>query len=149
MKVETKYHGEIEVNEQDVLSFPNGIPGFLEEKEFVLFPFADDTPFYMLQSTKNQSLGFVVTNPLLFFKDYDFTIPDQVVEQLKIESEKDIAVYSILTVQDPFEKSTTNLQGPVLINPKKQLGRQIILQDPNYQTKHALFKENSSVGQEG
>ena len=36
MKISTKFHGEIEINDQDIITFQSGIPGFLDEKKFTL-----------------------------------------------------------------------------------------------------------------
>ncbi|WP_453993451.1 flagellar assembly protein FliW [Bacillus nitroreducens] len=144
MKIDTKYHGELQIDENEIITFANGIPGFLEEKEFVILPFGEETGISIMQAVENSQLAFVVTDPFFFFKDYDFTIDDQVVEQLQLESEEDVTVYVILTVLDPFEKTTANLQAPVVINHTKQIGKQVILTNTNYQTKHSLFEKAST-----
>ncbi|MGN7296512.1 flagellar assembly protein FliW [Ferdinandcohnia sp. SAFN-114] len=141
MKIDTKYHGEIHIEEKDIITFANGIPGFLEEKKFIFLPFGEDTGISIMQSVSNAGLAFVVTNPFLFLKEYDFTIDDQVVEQLQLESVKDVTVYVILTVQDPFENTTANMQAPVVINSRKQLAKQVILTNTSYQTKHLIFEK--------
>ncbi|MCA1031442.1 flagellar assembly protein FliW [Bacillus timonensis] len=140
MKIQTKYHGEVHVEEKDIITFEYAIPGFGEEKSFAILPFSDDSIFSILQSTKSAGVAFVLADPFVFFQDYDFTLEDQVVEQLKLTYEKDVAVRVILTIQEPFEKTTANLQAPVVINTAKQLGRQVILTNTNYQTKHGIFQ---------
>ncbi|MFS0821621.1 flagellar assembly protein FliW [Bacillus sp. 1P02SD] len=144
MKIDTKYHGEVHIEESEIIKFANGIPGFLEEKSFVILPFGQDTGISVMQSVVNSQLAFVVTNPFFFYKEYDFMIDDQVVEQLQLDSEKDVTIYVILTVQDPFEKTTANLQAPVVINTKKQVGKQVILTNTSYQTKHSIFEKVST-----
>ncbi|THE12345.1 flagellar assembly protein FliW [Bacillus timonensis] len=144
MKIDTKYHGEVQIEETEIIDFASGIPGFLEEKKFVILPFGQDTGISVMQSVGNSQLAFAVTNPFFFNKEYDFTIDDQVVEQLQIDSEEDVTVYVILTVQDPFEKTTANLQAPVVLNNKKQVGKQVILTNTSYQTKHSIFEKVST-----
>lgn len=144
MKLDTKYHGEVHIEESEIITFANGIPGFVEEKTFVILPFGDDTGISILQSVENSQLAFVVTNPFFFFTEYDFALDDQVVEHLQLESENDVTTFVILTVGDPFEKTTANLQAPVVINNKKQLGKQVILTNTSYQTKHKIFDKVSS-----
>ncbi|MCC3356943.1 flagellar assembly protein FliW [Bacillus sp. REN16] len=139
--MKTKYHGEIHIEENEIITFANGIPGFLEEKKFVILQFGEDSGISVMQSVSNSELAFVVTNPFFFYQEYDFTIDDQVVEQLKLDSEKDVTVYVILTVQDPFGKTTANLQAPIVLNNKKQLGKQVILTNTSYQTKHNIFEK--------
>jgi flagellar assembly factor FliW len=140
MNIQTKYFNEITIEEKNIIHFEHGIPGFLEEKQFVLLPLTEDNVYYVLQSVQTSELAFVVTNPFLFFKDYDFNLDDATVEQLEIKDATDVAVYSILTLQDPFEKSTANLQAPIIINTKNNHAKQVILNDEKYTTKHPLFK---------
>jgi flagellar assembly factor FliW len=138
MKLCTKYHGEIEINEKDIFHFEYGIPGFLDEKKFVLLQL-EDTPFVILQSVKTPALGFAMIDPFIYFKDYDFELDEQSVTQLQLSSEKEVAVYVILTVADPFEQTTANLQAPIVLNYEKKLGKQVILTNTPYITKHRLF----------
>lgn len=140
MNIQTKYFNEITIEEKNIIHFEHGIPGFLEEKQFVLLPLTEDNVYYVLQSVQTSKLAFVVTNPFLFFKDYDFNLDDATVEQLEIKDATDVAVYSILTLQDPFEKTTANLQAPIIINTKNNHAKQVILNDEKYTTKHPLFK---------
>lgn len=147
MKIETKYLGEVEISEEKIIYFEQGIPSFLDETKFILLPFDETTPFYILQSIVTPGLGFVVVSPFQFFPDYQVKLSDANIEALEIEKEEDVAVFVILTVQDPFTLTTANLQGPVVINTKNQQGRQIAMNDPKYTTKHLLMPQ--TVGQEG
>ncbi|WP_096156602.1 flagellar assembly protein FliW [Bacillus sp. FJAT-45066] len=141
MKINTKYHGELEIMEQDLVEFPKGIPGFLEEKKFVLVPFSEDGMFQILQSVKTEVLAFVVTNPFLFIQDYDFKLEQSTVELLEIENREDVLTYVILTVHEQFQETTANLQGPIVINVNKRIGKQVILTGTSYETKHKLFAQ--------
>ena len=141
MKINTKYHGELEIAEQEVVEFPKGIPGFLDEKQFVLVPFSEDGMFQILQSVETAGLAFVVTNPFLFLPDYDFKLEQSTVELLEIEQREDVLTYVILTVHEQFQETTANLQGPVVINVNKKLGKQVILTGTSYETKHKLFEQ--------
>ncbi|WP_261131802.1 flagellar assembly protein FliW [Bacillus sp. Marseille-Q3570] len=142
MKIETKYFGDMEVEEKEILEFVQGLPGFKEEKQFIILPFADEeTPLSILQSVKTPTLAFVITNPFLFFQDYEFSIPEAVTDQLKIKDEKQVAVFVILTIQDPFEKTTANLKAPIVLNIENGSGKQIVLNEDQYRTKHSLFPQ--------
>jgi flagellar assembly factor FliW len=138
MNLRTKYHGEIEINEEDIFHFEYGIPGFLDEKQFVLLPI-EETPFVILQSVKTPELGFAMIDPFIYFKDYNIELDELSVTQLQLSSEKEVALYVILTVADPFEQTTANLQAPIVLNYKKNLGKQVILANKPYKTKHRLF----------
>jgi flagellar assembly factor FliW len=143
----TKFEETIEINESDILHFEHGLPGFEDEKQFILLPM-EGTPFSTLQSVFTKDLAFFTTNAFLFFKKYDFELPESVQEQLKIKEESDVLVQVILTIQEPLDKSTANLQAPVVINVKENLAKQVVLTDNRYKTGHEL-SESSLLGQEG
>ncbi|MQR94830.1 flagellar assembly protein FliW [Fictibacillus phosphorivorans] len=147
MILHTKFEETIEISDKDILHFEQGLPGFEDEKQFVLLPM-EGTPFSTLQSVSTKELAFFTTNPFLFFTDYDFELVESVQKQLKIKEESDVLVQVILTIQEPLEKSTGNLQAPVVLNVKENLAKQVILTDNKYRTRHELL-ETSIVGQEG
>ncbi|OXS58508.1 flagellar assembly factor FliW [Bacillus sp. V-88] len=141
MKINTKYLGEIEVKAEEILTFEHGIPGFGEERLFVLLPLPENEWFHILQSVKTPQLGFVVTDPFVFFKDYDFVLDEASVESLGNPSEKDVQVLSILTVRETLNESTSNLQAPIILNLANRKGKQVILTNSDYQTKHQIFAQ--------
>ena len=150
MKIETKYAGKVEINPQNIIRFDNGIPSFEEEKEFILLPFSDNpTPFYILQSTNTEGLAFVVMTPFNFFPDYEAKLTDSVQEQLEIKDTTDVAIFVMLTLRDTLEDSTANLGGPIVINSKKQKGKQIVITDKDYHTKHPLAVPAATGQKEG
>lgn len=139
MKINTKYHGEIEIDDKVIVKFEEGIPSFEDEKQFVVLPLEEDSPFLILQSMTTSSLGFVIINPFEYFADYTIDVSESTVQKLKIENEECVAIYTILTVQEPFENTTANLSGPIVINAKEQLGKQVILNNDKYTTQHRII----------
>ncbi|KIP21273.1 Flagellar assembly factor FliW [Anoxybacillus ayderensis] len=140
MNIETKYHGTIELSDMAIVSFENGLPGFEHEKQFVLLPI-HDSPFTILQSVKNKDVAFVMIEPFSYFPTYEVELDDTTCEQLNIQAENDVALYVILTVAEPFTNTTANLQAPVVINVHERIGKQVILTNTPYKTKHRLFPE--------
>ena len=149
LKIQTKYHGEIEIDKEKIIHFHQGIPSFLEEHQFYILPFADEGPFFIMQSVKTPGLAFVIVSPFDFFKDYSVKLTEQVIESLEIEKKEDTVIFTILTIAEPFQYTTANLHGPIVINEVKKLGKQVILNDTAYKTKHLLLNQLSSTGKEG
>lgn len=142
MKLNTKNFGEIDICEEKIISFPEGIPGFEYEKEFVIINNEDEqSPFHWLQSVNNPELAFVIIDPFVIFSDYTIDLPKTVQDKLNIKDEKDVAVYSIVVVPKDVKKMTANLLGPIIINVKERLGKQVILDDTRYTTKHYIFPQ--------
>lgn len=149
MNIDTKYFGTCKIDEKDIIHFESGLPGFLDEKKFVVLPFDEASPFYLLQSVSTPTLAFTIMSPFYIHQAYDFEIPDPVVKSLALTDEKDIAVFVILTIHDPFEASTANLKAPVIINTERKVGKQIVLTDTAYLVQHPLRLVKTSAGQEG
>ena len=146
MKLLTKYHGEQDIEEKEVIVFEEGLPGFPDERKFVLIRLTDDQSFCVLQSVMTSGLAFIVTSPFLTYPEYEFKLDDEIVASLGL-TEEHVSVFSIVTAKDAFEKSTINLQAPLIIDPKKGIGKQIILNQTNYQTRMPLFPRVESKGE--
>ncbi|KOS66665.1 flagellar assembly protein FliW [Lysinibacillus contaminans] len=129
MKIATKFLGEVEILNEDVLTFPEGIPGFSEVTKFVLLPLDQDLPLALLQATENAELGFVVAYPFVFKADYVFDLSMEDNEVLVAEREEDLVTYAIVTLKEKLSDSTMNLLAPVVINMKKKVGKQLVLSD--------------------
>ncbi|ALC86352.1 flagellar biosynthesis protein FliW [Bacillus sp. FJAT-22090] len=131
MNIETKFLGEVTIEEKEIIQFQNGLPGFEDNKEFVILPLEKDSPFAILQSIIQQEIGFVIALPFVFKQDYAFDLTEEDKEELQIKSLEDLITYSIVTLKEPFNSSTLNLQAPLLINHKEKVAKQLVLQDAN------------------
>ena len=129
MRINTKFLGEVEIKESEIVSFNQGLPGFPEYKKFILLSLDADLPLALLQSIEEATIGFVVAFPFAFKQDYTFDLSEEDKEDLHIEKEEEVLTYSIVTLQETFVDSTINLLAPVIINTNKKLGKQIVLQD--------------------
>ena len=144
-KVNTVRFGEIEVDEEKILRFKEGIPAFEDEHEFLLIPYDKESPIIFMQSLQSPDLAFLVTSPFIFFPDYSFEIDDEITEDLEIKSQDDLQIYSILTVPNgEVKKMTANLMAPVVLNGKNMLAKQVVLDKSPYQTKHPLFEKEGA-----
>ena len=141
-KVNTLRFGELEIEEQDVVRFADGIPAFEDEHEFVVLPYEEGTPYMFLQSMMTPELAFLMTDPFVFFPDYSFELDDENMEKLAINSMDDVLVCTLISVpRSGVADMTTNLLAPVVINRHTMQARQIVLEKTQYTTKHRLFPE--------
>ena len=139
-KITTSRFGEIEAAEDAIIHFGTGIPAFEEEREFLIIPLDEGSPYVFLQSVKTPELAFLMTMPLIFFPDYEFTIDDDVEKELELTSPEDVLIYAILTLDGKeIRDLTANLMAPIVINAKTRKAKQIVLDHSPYTTKHRLF----------
>jgi flagellar assembly factor FliW len=145
MKLNTPYLGEIEYEKDEVIIFEQGLYGFEDRQKFILINLDDaEFPFNWLQSIENEELSFVLTSPFLFVENYEFELPDQVAETLSIEKPEDALILSTVVLNEELNKSTMNLQAPIIINRNSNKGRQIILEeDYDLKYKFLLKKEGN------
>ena len=146
MKVETKYHGTQEIAEADIWAFEEGLPGFGEEKKWIVLPLTEEETFYVLQSAKTKNLAFILTSPFLTHPDYTFKLEDEIVQAIGATQEN-ITVFSIVSVKEPFKESTINLQAPIVMDLKSRRAKQVILNDPRFEIRTPLFQEVKSKGE--
>jgi len=146
MKLNTKRFGEIEVDENNILTFPNGILGFPDIRKYILIREEGNDVFLWLQGIE-EDIAFIITNPLFFKPDYKIKIPQEEVKELEVRDVNDIQIYAIVTVPSDPKFTSINLQGPILINPHKNLGKQIVLADESYPVKYFIFSSNERLAQ--
>ncbi|MCG7344355.1 flagellar assembly protein FliW [Sporosarcina sp. ACRSL] len=138
MIIQTKFHGEVNIQSEQLWNFPKGMPGFEDENEFILLPIEGNDMFQVLQSSRTPSVAFIVTNPYTLVDDYSFDIDEPTIELLNIEKPEDVFVLGILTLKQPFETSTINLQAPLIFQLNNRKAKQMILNDNRFTTRYVI-----------
>lgn len=131
--------GEISVGAEYILEFPEGIPGFERFKRFGLVTIEEEDPFIRLLSIEEPRLGFVLVNPMLIWPDYNPDIGAEDLDGLDFKEADEMAVYCIVTLSAVPSEVTVNLKGPIFLNARTMMARQMILMDENYETKHSIL----------
>ncbi len=144
MKITTRQQQVIEVAAKDLITFPVGVVGFEEYKEYALISLEEEEPFHRLQSVDSTGTAFVLVNPLLFRPDYDFEVGDDVVKLLKLDKPENIRLFVVVTVHSDYTKMTGNLLAPVLLNTENNTACQMILQSNDYSTRHRIFDDSAA-----
>ncbi len=126
---------------EDIITFPAGIPGFEDKKEFAIVHLPEFAPFEWLVSTDGSELRFAIINPMTFKPDYSPNIVKEQLDDLEIEKPEDILLYAIVTIRENPEESTANLIGPVIINKTKRVGKQVIIEDDKYTTREKILRK--------
>lgn len=144
MIIETSAWGSKEITVEQIYRFEKGIPGFEDENEFALLPM-EDGPFYYLQSLKQEALSFLLTDPFIFFPDYEFELGTS--DKAELEIEEEIFVRCIVTLQESIEQSSMNVLAPLVFNPVNRKAKQIVLHNAAYRTRYPLWtgEDTSSV----
>jgi flagellar assembly factor FliW len=143
--IDTHRFGEIEIPEEAVLTLLNGMWGFPEAKRFALLPYSPEGKLHWLQSVDDPTLCFLAVEPHHFFQDYEVVLADADATLLGLQEAKDAALLSVLTLHRDTSVVTVNLAGPIVINVHSRLGRQVVMDDPRYTTRHLLTDLSKSL----
>lgn len=65
-RLKTKPFGEIEIDERQIVDFPEGLLGFDYVKKFVVLDSREKSPFKWLQAYDEPGLAFVIIRPIDF-----------------------------------------------------------------------------------
>lgn len=120
--------------------FDNGIPGFEHLQQFVLSEVEGEMPVRLMQSVEDENITFLIASPFFFYKDYEWDLPDSVVQELKLGDENDIEVWSVVTLNKDPSKSTINLLAPIVLNKTTNRGKQHIIHDHAYSSRAPLYQ---------
>jgi flagellar assembly factor FliW len=138
MKIETTRFGLIEVDDASIIKMPKGPIGFEDYKNYCLIQHRPDTSFRWLQSVDEPNLAFVVVDPSQLFEDYEVELADPDVEALQLERAEDALVLTIVTIGENGKEITVNLAAPIVINAKKLIGMQVVLQNDKYPVRQPI-----------
>jgi len=142
MKLTSEKLGEILYEEDEVITFPEGLLGFPERRRYVFVDHQEESPFKWLQSLDDSSLSFVVINPLLFKPDYQISIDKKALAVLRDSELPHMAIWTLVSFSpDAPQESTTNLLGPLAVNHKTRLGKQLVLDPTRYDLRYPLFQK--------
>jgi flagellar assembly factor FliW len=141
MQVNTTRFGTLEVAEENLLYFPQGMVGFPHLKKYFFVPVPENDVFAWMQSQSDPDTAFLMVDPFIFFPDYDVKLNESVCASLKIREQQGVTLLTVVTIppKDGVRGMTTNLLAPVVINHAKGIGGQVILDGSEYKTKHLLF----------
>ncbi len=149
MNIITSRFGEIEVPDDSLIAFPEGIVGFKDAKGFVIFDCGDQGVFKWLQSTTVPELAFVICEASLVLSDYQIMISPKDQETLQLKSASDAAICLILVIPEDPQETTANLLGPIVMNSASRIGMQLVVVNPEYSTRHKVFKPARSAAPTG
>ncbi|MBF0380385.1 MAG: flagellar assembly protein FliW [Magnetococcales bacterium] len=128
MEIHGTRFGVLEFNEDEIIVVEDGLLGFPLSKNFLLFPYGQDSSFFWLQSVDEVEIAFIVVNPFDFFADLEFAIEDSDAELLSLERGEDVEIFSLVTIPEGRpEEMRTNLAGPVVVNTVNRKGKQVLL----------------------
>lgn len=142
MRINTKIFGEVEIADEKIITFENGIIGFPELKRFTLIHDEEkgtNAGIRFLQSMDEPGFAMPVMDPLLVKPDYDPEVDDELLASAGELTMENILVLVTVTVPSDLTKMSVNLQGPFVINVDERKACQIIVDSEQYPVKFPIY----------
>jgi len=142
MKINTRIFGEVEIADDKIITFDNGIIGFPDMKHFTLLHDEEkgtNAGIRFLQSIDEPSFAMPVMDPLVVKPDFDPEVEDELLTCAGQLTSENILVLVTVTVPSDLTGMTVNLQGPIIINVDERKACQIILDGGEYPVKYPIY----------
>jgi flagellar assembly factor FliW len=143
MEIATTRFGRLDVEDERIITFPRGLLGFPSHTRFALIQTGDENYFFWLQCVDEPQLAFVVTDPSIFFKDYEVPIKDETQAEIALSDPAHAQVFVICNKVEDW--LTGNLLGPIVVNAQNRMGQQVVLTDKKWTTRQPLMRLAAQV----
>jgi flagellar assembly factor FliW len=130
--------GPLEIPDDSLVSFAQGIPGFPTARRFCLLEVKPGSRFKLLQNVEDPALAFVVTDPVALDPSYPLDTVRELASLLGLAKDEPMAIASIVTVPPPPRRPTANLLAPLAMGMQSRLGVQVVLHDGDYRVRHEM-----------
>ncbi len=142
MRVNTRLFGEIEIADEKIVTFPNGIIGFPDMKKFTMIYDEEQgtsAGIRWLQSMDEPAFAMPVMDPLVVKTDYNPEVDDEILKNIGALTPDNTLVLVTVTVPGDLTKMSVNLQGPIIINVDERKACQVIVDTPEYPVKYPIY----------
>lgn len=142
MKINTRIFGEIEISDDKIITFENGIIGFPDLKQFTLLHDEEKgtgAGIRFLQSIEEPAFAMPVMDPFVVKADYMPEVDDELLASLGNLTEDNLLVLVTVTVPSDLTRMSVNLQGPLVINVDERKACQIIIDGAQYPVKYPIY----------
>ena len=141
MQILTKLFGEITIDEDKIIQFPNGIIGFPDLTEFTLVHDEEKgtESIHWLQSIQEPAFAMPVMDPLIVCPDYNPEVDDELLDVLGEIIPEELLVLVTVTVPKDLAKMSVNLKGPIVINAAEKKALQVIVEGDEYPVKFPIY----------
>lgn len=140
ISVQTTRFGPIEVDEDLIVRLPHGMIGFEDCVRFVVLHQDPDNVLRWFQCIDDGSVAFPIMDPYVYDAGYSPTIAPSDAAEIGLTEETPRLVFAVVTIpRDDPAGLTVNLLGPIIVNAETRIGKQVVVTDECYKTKHRIL----------
>jgi flagellar assembly factor FliW len=147
MEINTRDFGIIEVQDDAIYEFDEGLYGFEGARKFAVFEKSfEDVSFLYLQCIDNIVPCFLVFEPWDLHPEYRPSLAKEDMESCQVGDIEELIFLVIASVPESIKDLSVNIKSPVVLNPKTRKARQVILQNPDYTVRYLPFHQDGKAG---
>lgn len=143
MIINTRVFGEVEITDDKIITFPSGIIGFPDMKQFTLLHNEEQgvsAGIRWLQSLEEPGFAMPVMDPLVVKADYNPEIDDELLKGIGEVTADNLLVLVTVKVPSDLTQMSVNLQGPIIINVDERKACQIIVDTDTYPVRFPIYE---------
>ncbi len=142
MKINTRIFGEVDIADEKIVTFPQGIIGFPDLNRFTLI-FDEEkgvnAGIRWLQSIDEPNFAMPVMDPLFVKTDYNPQVEDAIFDTIGGIDNDEVLVLVTVTVPKEIKNMTVNLKGPIIINAVTRKAIQVIVEGDENEVKFPVY----------
>jgi flagellar assembly factor FliW len=139
MRLSSRVAGWIEADEESVLYLPDGLLGFEDFHEYVLVQPNDLQQVSVIVATEDPEVCFCLIDPnLLLARPYEAGLSDADRDILDLQPDDPVSLFVLVSSGEGGRKLTANLRGPVVLNRRNRVAKQIVVYNPAYSFRQPL-----------
>jgi flagellar assembly factor FliW len=141
MKAKTRLFGEIDIEDDKIITLEKGMIGFPEMNHFALIHDEEKEKgsIMWLQSMDDPETAFPVMDPHRVKNDYNPSVNEKILSSLGKLTPENTFVLNTVTVPRKVEDFSMNLKAPIIINTDNTRAAHIIVED-DYPVKFRLYE---------
>lgn len=142
MLAKTRFFGEVEIDDEKILTFDNGIMGFEDMKRWTIIYDIEkgrEGAISWFQSLDYPGLALPIISPYSVTERYEPIVEDELLKPLGEFKDEELLIFLIITIPSENPKLTTaNFRAPLIINPENKKGLQVIVNNEDYPIKYKI-----------
>lgn len=143
MQIKTKHFGDIDLDEDKIITFDSGIMGFEEYNRYTILYDIEESEkpvISWLQCVDEPGIAIPVINPLFVREDYNPTVEDEYLNTIGELTDENILVLLTVTVPSDVTQVSANLKAPFIINSDTRKGVQVIVENSDYPVRYNIYE---------
>ncbi|MBE5937789.1 MAG: flagellar assembly protein FliW [Lachnospiraceae bacterium] len=142
MKANTNLFGEIDIPDEKIITFEQGIMGFEDCKKFTIIYDSgkeERSSISWLQCMDNPELAFSMISPFYVMEDYNPIVESEWLKPLGEVNDDNVVIFVLMNIKSDITKLTANMKAPIIINSDTCKGAQLIVENQDYEIKYNIY----------